>query len=243
MYLENLVIDAVDPQQLGGFWEAALGSTRLTDDAELVETRLSVPGGPALDLCFPRVPEPLVDRPERLHLDLYGGDHQAQTTMRLLGLGARPVDIGQGDVPWNVLTDAEGNPFCVMEERIDYLDTGPIAALPLESADPSRDVDFWGWLTGWVEIPGVPPPWRALRHPSLRGPLLEICPEEMPKVAHKNRMHLDVRLEGGDEPEDVAAGILSRGGHERTPYRDELPWQVFTDPSGNELCVLAARAA
>lgn len=243
MYLENVVIDAVDPQRLGGFWEAALGTTRLTDEPELLETRLTVPGGPTLDLCFPRVPEPPADEPERLHLDLLGGEHQAETTLRLLGLGARPADIGQGDVPWNVLADAEGTPFCVMEGRIDYVDTGPVAALPLESADPSRDADFWSWLTGWVDMPGIPTPWVALRHPSLRGPLLEICPEDVPKGTHKNRIHLDVRLEADDDPDAVAAGIVSRGGDERPPDRGELPWLVFTDPSGNELCVLPARAA
>jgi hypothetical protein len=33
---------------------------------------------------------------------------------RLLELGATRVDIGQGDVPWAVLADPEGNEFCVM---------------------------------------------------------------------------------------------------------------------------------
>jgi len=32
---------------------------------------------------------------------------------RLLGLGARRADIGQGEVPW-VLADPEGNEFCVL---------------------------------------------------------------------------------------------------------------------------------
>ena len=33
---------------------------------------------------------------------------------RLIGLGARPADIGQGEVPWVVLADPEGNEFCVL---------------------------------------------------------------------------------------------------------------------------------
>ena len=52
---------------------------------------------------------------------------------RLLGLGARHLDIGQGEVPWVVLGDVEGNPFCVMEPRPAYVDTGPVAALPLDT--------------------------------------------------------------------------------------------------------------
>ena len=163
MYLENLVFDAVEPQSLGRFWEDALGCERLTDEPDGFETRLSVDGGPVIDLCFQRVGE-LSSEPPRLHLDLRGGDRQAQEVERLRGLGARHLDIGQHDVPWVVLADPEGNPFCVMEDRAAYADTGALAALPLESAEPGRDAEFWSWLTGWTEIAGASP--RSLRHPS-----------------------------------------------------------------------------
>jgi hypothetical protein len=238
MYLENLVVDAVEPQRLGRFWEAALGCERLTDEPEGFETRLTVEGGPVLDLCFQRVPD-RASTPPRLHLDLLGGARQGDEVERLVGLGARPVDIGQGDVPWVVLADVEGNPFCVMEERTAYAGTGPVAALPLDSADPDRDAAFWSWLTGWTDVPGVAP--RSLRHPSRLGPLLELCPEASPKGATKNRWHLDVRLETGDDPDDVAAGIVGLGGRELEPFVVGLPWRIFSDPSGNELCVLPAR--
>ena len=155
---------------------------------------------------------------------------------RLLGLGARHADIGQGDVPWVVLADPEGNPFCVMEDRAAYAGTGPIAALPLDSADPDRDAAFWSWLTGWVDAPGVAP--RSLRHPSLRGPLLELCPERAPQGAAKNRIHLDVRLERGEDPDETEAGIAEHGGSRVPPQWGELPWRTYTDPSGNEFCVL-----
>jgi hypothetical protein len=126
-----------------------------------------------------------------------------------------------------------------MEDRPAYQGTGPIAALPLDSADPDRDAAFWSWLTGWVEAPGIAP--RTLRHPSLRGPLLELCPEPAAKGAAKNRLHLDIRLEAEDDPDGVAAAITERGGRElHFPWGD-LPWRHFADPSGNELCVLPAR--
>ena len=144
-------------------------------------------------------------------------------------------------MPWVVLADPEGNPFCVMEDRAAYADTGPIAALPLDSADPDRDAEFWSWLTGWTDVAGVAP--RSLRHPSLRGPLLELCPEPAPKGTTKNRLHLDVRLEAGDDPDEVAAGIAERGGGKlHQPEWGELPWRSYTDPSGNEFCVLPARS-
>ena len=144
-------------------------------------------------------------------------------------------------MPWVVLADPEGNPCCVMEDRAAYADTGPIAALPLDSADPDRDAEFWSWLTGWTDAAGVAP--RSLRHPSLRGPLLELCPEPAPKGTTKNRLHLDIRLETGDDPDGVAAGIAERGGRElHHPEWGELPWRLYADPSGNEFCVLPARS-
>ncbi|MEP9364388.1 VOC family protein [Nocardioides sp. CN2-186] len=235
MYFENLVFDAVDPQLVGRFWEAVVGGEQLTDEHAGYETRLAIEGGPELDLCFQRVPDAPTD-PVRLHLDLLGGDRQDEVVERLLGLGARHLDIGQRDVPWVVLADPEGNPLCVMEERSAYADTGPIAAVPLDSADPDRDVEFWSWLTGWTEVAGVAP--RSLRHPSRRGLLLELCPERAPKGAVKNRLHLDIRLETGDDADQVEAGIIERGGAPlRTDWGD-LPWRSYTDPSGNEFCVL-----
>jgi len=241
MYLENLVFDAIDPARLGRFWEAAVGGERLTDTPEGFETRLTVEGGPVLDLCFQRVPEP-PSEPQRLHLDLRGGARQAEVVERLRELGAEPVDIGQGDVPWVVLADVEGNPFCVMEQRPAYDGTGPIAALPLDSADPERDAGFWGWLTGWTRVDGTG--LVSLQHPSRKGPLLELCPEVGPKGSveeAKNRLHLDLRLEAGDDPDAVAAGIAERGGRELHPDWGDLPWRVFADPSGNEFCVLPSR--
>lgn len=237
MYLENLVFDAVDPGSLGRFWEAALGTEPLTDEPEGYETRLDYQGEFYLDLCFPRVPEQQSES-LRLHLDLHGGDQQQAVVDRLLDLGAGHLDIDQGDVPWVVLGDPEGNPFCVMEERAAYVDTGPIAALPLHSADPGRDGELWSWLTGWTPVPGVAP--VSLRHASRRGPLLEIVPETKRKGPAKNGMHLDIRLEQGDDPDQVARGIADRGGRALDVDWGPLPWRVYADGSGNEFCVLPA---
>lgn len=234
MYLENLVFDSVEPQRLGRFWEAALGCERLTDEPAGFETRLSLGGRMVLDLCFQRVPEPRAEAP-RLRLDLTGIDGQTPEVERLVGLGARHLDLGQRDAPRVELADPEGNPFSVKENRTAYGDTGPLATLRLDSAEPDRDAEFWSWLTGWIAPSEAAP--RSLRHPSLSGPILELCPESAPK-ASKNRLHLDIRLETGDDPDLVAAGIAERGGRELHPAWGELPWRIYADPSGNELCVL-----
>lgn len=228
------MFDATNPQALGRFWESALGCERLSDEVDGFETRLGLPDGPVLDLCFQRVTQAPVE-PVRLHLDLRA-EEQQQVVERLLALGANRVDIGQGDVPWVVLADPEGSPFCVMEDRPEYAAAGSLAALPLDVADPARARELWSWLTGWVPVEGAG--LLSLRHASGRGPLLELCQEVSPKVLQKNRMHLDIRLEPGDDADAVAREIGHRGGRELNPDWGDLPWRIFADPSGNEFCVL-----
>ncbi|WP_216364165.1 VOC family protein [Subtercola boreus] len=53
----------------------------------------------------------------RLHLDFVPDDQEAEVE-RLLGMGAQHVDIGQGETPWVVLADPEGNEFCVLSARL-----------------------------------------------------------------------------------------------------------------------------
>lgn len=56
----------------------------------------------------------------RVHLDLATTTsvaHQTELVARLKDLGATLVDVGQGDVPWTVLADPEGNDFCVLAPR------------------------------------------------------------------------------------------------------------------------------
>ncbi len=235
MRLENIVWDSRDPRRLASFWAPALGAHVMTDDPDLVEARMTLSDEVFLDLCFPRVPDPS-SSPQRLHLDLVGGAAQDAIVSRLRGLGAASIDIGQGDVPWVVLADVDGNPFCVMEERPAYRHTGPIAALPLDSADPARDAAFWGRICGWTPYDGVAP--SSLRHPAGVGPVLEFCPEPEAKSG-KNAMHLDVRAESADG--DLVGRACELGATVlEFPGVDALPWTVLADPSGNEFCILDA---
>jgi len=261
--LENVVWDVRDPHRTGAFWAAALGARVVTDEPDLVEARLELGGGAFLDLCFCRVGGrgdgagggDDVARGSRLHLDLRGGAQQAEVVERLTALGATPVDraeAGRGGVPWVVLADPEGGAFCVMEDRSAYRSgSGPVAALPLDSADPVRDAAFYAAVTGWVPAPELAEEgFAVLRHPAGVGPLLVLCPEPGPKRG-KNRIHLDVRRDPDDaddpddldDPEDrddaaVVARLHALGATSLSAPGD-LPWLVFADPSGNELCVLS----
>lgn len=237
MHLENIVFDAQDPQALGRFWQSALGTENLSDDVDGFETRLNIPGEQHLDLCFQPV-DHVPAEPLRLHLDLAGGAAQQLTVDRMLELGATHADIGQREVPWTVLADPEGTPFCVLEDRAAYAGSGQLAALPLASADPARDRAFWAWLTGWQQVRGSVP--NSLRHASGRGPTLEFVPEEQPKGRWKNRIHLDVRLDEYDDAAAVHAEIVERGGSALVTDWGDLPWTCWRDPSGNEFCMLGA---
>ncbi|MGP8159964.1 MAG: VOC family protein [Candidatus Dormibacteria bacterium] len=104
-----LVIDCRDPERVGRFWSAALGRPLQVDEdgdrwLELGE------GSP--DILFLQVPEGKVVK-NRLHLD-FRPDDQRREVARLIGLGAREKDIGQGQVTWVVMADPEDNEFCVL---------------------------------------------------------------------------------------------------------------------------------
>jgi glyoxalase superfamily protein len=113
--LEALVVDAADPAALARWWAEALGWVVTAQEPGKVAVEPPAPGGP---LVFVPVAEAKVGK-NRLHVDVASGsvDHQAAQVARLVGLGARRVDIGQGQVRWVVLADPEGNEFCVLTPR------------------------------------------------------------------------------------------------------------------------------
>jgi len=56
----------------------------------------------------------------RLHIDLapHTSDDRDGELGRLVAIGATHVDVGQSDkASWDVLTDPEGNEFCVLSSR------------------------------------------------------------------------------------------------------------------------------
>ncbi|MGW0337974.1 VOC family protein [Streptomyces sp. NPDC003011] len=110
---EQLVVDAADPVALGRWWAEALGWVVVTDDPEEYEIRPEKDRLPGL--LFVPVPEGKTVK-NRLHLDFRPADQEAEVA-RLLALGARQADVGQGEQTWVVLTDPEGNEFCVLGAR------------------------------------------------------------------------------------------------------------------------------
>jgi len=241
--LVHIVIDAIDPARLGRFWAAALGwevAAEEPDEVVVWPAGFDYPGPAALPLVFVPVPEPKAGK-NRLHLDLASSSarHQEQLAARLGDLGARPADIGQGTVPWVVLADPEGNEFCLLDPRPVYADTGPVAAVVVDCADPEALARFWASAGGWRRH-GPDRGLRALRSPAGRGPYLEFLAGGGAKTV-KNRMHLDVAPHTGDDFRAEVSALRRAGARPADVGQGEAPWEVMADPEGNEFCVLTPR--
>ena len=110
---EQVIVDAADPVALGRWWAAALGWVVVDESSDEYEIRPAPDRLPGL--LFGRSPDAKTVK-NRLHLDFRPDDRDAEVA-RLVSLGARHVDIGQGEQPWVVLADPEGNEFCVLRAR------------------------------------------------------------------------------------------------------------------------------
>ena len=111
LLMDTLGIDCAEPASLARFWAEALDYTIDPSD-DPSEIMVSPKTGAGVPLGFFKVPEGKTVK-NRLHLDLRPED-QAAEVERLIGLGAKKVDIGQGSQTWVVLADPEGNEFCVL---------------------------------------------------------------------------------------------------------------------------------
>ena len=118
--VREIAIDCADPQRVATFWSQVLDWPLHSEPTgEYWISSTGEPWAPPPVLVFARVPEPKTGK-NRVHIDVNpSGADQAEELQRLLSLGARHVDIGQGDVPWVVLADVEGNEFCLLARRVD----------------------------------------------------------------------------------------------------------------------------
>jgi hypothetical protein len=121
----ELVVDTHDPRRVAEFWCQVLGYRVLDEEQDengfVIEigteklTAEQVVRGPVPPtIVFVQVPDDKTVK-NRVHIDVSPIDRDPpQEVERLLALGAVHADIGQGDVPWTVLADPEGNEFCVL---------------------------------------------------------------------------------------------------------------------------------
>ena len=169
----------------------------------------------------------------RVHVDLAttSAAHQAEVVTRLKDLGATPADVGQGDVPWTVMADPEGNEFCVLDSL--YRDTGPIATVVVDCADSRAMARFWGKAMDWT-LHKVTDHNAVLRSATGVGPYLQFLRTPDVKTVW-NRVHLDLRPYPGDDREAEAARLRTLGATATAiDLGQSVPWTVLADPEGKE---------
>ncbi|AXJ10175.1 VOC family protein [Arthrobacter sp. PM3] len=121
--LAVIAIDANRPQVVADFWCEVLGWHVVETDGEVISIGPRDKAWPSIDVI--QVPEGKTVK-NRLHFDLRAdGVSTAEELERLLVLGARRVDVGQGaDVSWVVLGDPEGNEFCLLSRTVQDVGQG-----------------------------------------------------------------------------------------------------------------------
>jgi hypothetical protein len=234
-------IKAVDDSAVGRFWADALGWR--VSSAESGATAAQPVGFDWRDpvtVCVDviAVPEAKSAVKNRVHMDLAtnSAEHQAELVARLLALGATRADVGQGDVPWTVLADPEGNEFCVLEPREIYRDIGPIARVVIDCADPRAMARFWGEAVDWTlhEAADDHAVWRSAKG---IGPYFEFVGTGVKTVP--DRIHLDLVPDSGDDKAAEVARLRTLGATDLDVGQGDVPWTCLTDPEGHEFCVLA----
>jgi hypothetical protein len=232
---------ARDDSALGQFWAEALDwvsseGTGVTNVAPVGFVWTDPDGPVCVDVVT--VPDPETVK-YRTHIELAttSAAHHAELVARLKDLGATPADVGQGDLPWTVLADPEGNVFCVLEPREIYRDTGPIAAVVVDCADPRAMARFWGEAMDWT-LHEVTDDHALLRSAKGVGPYLEFLRTPHLKDM-RNRVHLDLVPYPGDDQAAEVARLEALGATPADVGQGDVSWKVLADPEGNEFCVLA----
>ncbi|HSN35029.1 MAG TPA: VOC family protein [Arthrobacter sp.] len=115
--LAVIAIDAIRPQVVADFWCAVLGWHVVEEDSGIISIAPQDRTCPSIDVIA--VPEGKTVK-NRLHFDLRAdGVSTSEELQRLLALGARRTNVGQGpDVSWVVLADPEGNEFCLLSRSV-----------------------------------------------------------------------------------------------------------------------------
>jgi hypothetical protein len=109
----ELVVDAVDPPAIAGWWaERTGGKVGSREGAPFVWVE-GVAGFPYMFWIFHSVPEPKTVK-NRVHWDVTLVD---TTVEGLVAAGATLLRPKDDEIGWSVMADPEGNEFCAFEPR------------------------------------------------------------------------------------------------------------------------------
>ena len=113
--LQEVVVDCREPGTLVQFWAAVFGVEGVVRSEDWAYVDLV---DPPTRVAFQQVPEPKSVK-NRVHLDVEVDDIDAERD-RLVGLGATSVGaiVVDDQGPFQVMTDPEGNEFCLVGNEI-----------------------------------------------------------------------------------------------------------------------------
>ncbi len=229
---------ASQPSRIARFWSEFLGLQTVGDPHHGVallpndDTGLRVSFVPADEQKTTKNP---------MHFDLTSTslEDQQQKVAKALELGARHIDIGQ--LPEDahvVLADPEGNEFCVIEPGNNFLaGCGLIGAL---ACDGSQEVGyFWSHALGWPLV------WDQDKETAIQSPRggSKVTWDGRPPTPKtgKSRIHFDLALPAGGDPQAEINRLLSLGATLIGPGWGDAGLAAMTDPDGNEFCLLPPR--
>ena len=108
----NVTVNTDRPGELAQWWVAALGGEITADWGEYV--MIGFGGGTGLAFQYVEA-----TKPGRIHIDLVAADAEKEIA-RLVEAGATRVSDHEapgGAFKWTVLTDPDGNEFCISQEH------------------------------------------------------------------------------------------------------------------------------
>ena len=111
-WVNNVTIDSADPEALAAFYAALLDREVVWRAGPWVVVGRKEPKEP--HLVFQRVDDPTPGK-ARAHVDV-GTDDLEAATARAESLGAtRGDDVAEHGLSWRVMSDPDGNPFCLAQ--------------------------------------------------------------------------------------------------------------------------------
>lgn len=231
-----LGFDAKDPAGLARFWAGVL-QRELVDNPE--DGIVLLPGSDTdFRIRFTPSDQPKTG-PNQMHFDLTSQslEDQQETVARVLELGGRHLDIGQGpDAKHVVLADPEDNEFCVIEPGNNFLaDTAFIGAL---AGDGTQAVGYF-----WTKALDWPLVWDQDEETAIQSPrggtkITWGGPPVNPKTG-KNRLYFDLTPAAGVDPQTEIDRLTTLGATRLdTDPTHGIP---MADPDGNEFYLLTSR--